>query len=49
MATANNNNNNNSNNDLLSVFPYNGSSRDKTTTTISKEIVLQLNSKTALL
>jgi hypothetical protein len=34
MATANNNNNY-----LLSVFPYNGSSRDKTTTTISKEIV----------
>jgi hypothetical protein len=37
----NNNNNNNNNNDLLSVFPYNGSSPDKTTTTISKEIVRQ--------
>jgi hypothetical protein len=38
----NNNNNNNNNNDLLSVFPYNGSSPDKTTTTISKEIVRKL-------
>jgi hypothetical protein len=37
-----NNNNNNNNNDLLSVFPYNGSSPDKTTTTISKEIVRKL-------
>ena len=35
-------NNNNNNNDLLSVFPYNGSSPDKTTTTISKEIVRKL-------
>ena len=34
--------NNNNNNDLLSVFPYNGSSPDKTTTTISKEIVRKL-------
>ena len=33
---------NNNNNDLLSVFPYNGSSPDKTTTTISKEIVRKL-------
>jgi hypothetical protein len=38
----NNNNNNNNDNDLLSVFPYNGSSHDKTTTTISKEIVRKL-------
>jgi hypothetical protein len=37
-----NNNNNNNNNDLLSVFPYNGSLPDKTTTTISKEIVRKL-------
>jgi hypothetical protein len=34
--------NNNNNNNLLSVFPYNGSSPDKTTTTISNEIVRKL-------